>query len=268
MKTYSLRRGTALAEIMPERGGLITRFAVGGDEVLYLDEATLADPTKNVRGGIPILFPCAGKPPRGVHPGLKQHGFARNLPFQVTTADETSLSMELSATAETRAVFPFDFRLTLTVDLQDTSLALKISIVNTGTEPMPVHFGLHPYFYVPVAAKGSAVAPTAAKQAFDNTSGESVTYRQPNFGTGETDLHLLDHGSFETTLSAPGLTTRHIAWDAFLPILVLWTQPDKPFICVEPWSALTGELDSPRHLLAPGASTGGTFRMSVTATAS
>ena len=48
------------AEIVPERGALVSRFIVEGEPILFLDESTLADPTKNVRGGIPVLFPAPG----------------------------------------------------------------------------------------------------------------------------------------------------------------------------------------------------------------
>ena len=65
MTPFELTDGDAAATVVPERGGLVTRFAVGARELLYLDPATLADPTKNVRGGVPVLFPFAGRPPPG-----------------------------------------------------------------------------------------------------------------------------------------------------------------------------------------------------------
>jgi galactose mutarotase-like enzyme len=67
--------------IVPERGAIVTRFRARGRELLYLDDATLRDRTKNVRGGIPILFPSPGKLEgdhftRGGREGaMKQHGF-------------------------------------------------------------------------------------------------------------------------------------------------------------------------------------------------
>ena len=47
--------------VAPERGALARSFVVGGQELLYLDEATIADPERNVRGDIPVLFPSLGK---------------------------------------------------------------------------------------------------------------------------------------------------------------------------------------------------------------
>jgi galactose mutarotase-like enzyme len=86
MDTLTLVSGETLVELVPARGALVTRLAVAGVELLYLDRATLADPSKNVRGGIPILFPFAGRlegdrftavRPGGAPKIKKQHGFCR-----------------------------------------------------------------------------------------------------------------------------------------------------------------------------------------------
>src|SRR4051812_8129567 len=77
----------SVAELVPARGGMATRFSVGKQPVLALDEATLLDPSKNVRGGIPVLFPSPGKlaGDRYARGGaMGQHGFARNLPWSVS----------------------------------------------------------------------------------------------------------------------------------------------------------------------------------------
>ena len=61
----ALRKGESLAEVVPERGAICSRLRLGPSEMLFLDPATLADAKKNVRGGIPLLFPIAGKPDPG-----------------------------------------------------------------------------------------------------------------------------------------------------------------------------------------------------------
>src|SRR3954463_2266927 len=109
----SIAFGDVRADVVPERGALVTALRVGTRDVLYLDPETLADPTKNVRGGIPLLCPFAGKlvdetlALTGTK--MKQHGFARNRAWTVTERDAGSLTMTLAADAETRAQFPFDF---------------------------------------------------------------------------------------------------------------------------------------------------------------
>ena len=62
LESLDLTHGDVAASLVPERGAIVTALRVGDRDVLYLDRATLEDPTKNVRGGIPVLFPYAGKP--------------------------------------------------------------------------------------------------------------------------------------------------------------------------------------------------------------
>src|SRR5262249_51654632 len=50
IETIRLSDGKGEAWIAPARGGMVTRLSIGGEDVLYLDEATLGDPSKNVRG--------------------------------------------------------------------------------------------------------------------------------------------------------------------------------------------------------------------------
>src|SRR5262245_48306902 len=87
MDLWTLTYGSAVAEVVPQRGGLVSRFCVGDEEILYMDPETLADRTKNVRGGIPVLFPVAGRlsGDRYTRDGrsfpMRQHGLARLAPW-------------------------------------------------------------------------------------------------------------------------------------------------------------------------------------------
>jgi len=254
MQRLTLTAGASTAEIVPARGGIVTRF----DNVLYLDESTLLDPTKSVRGGVPILFPCAGKAD-GLPFPLRQHGFARNLPFAVTSVTANAAKLELTTTPATKAIFPFDFRLELEATLAPHDLTLTYTIENQDEKPMPIHFGLHPYFQVADKARFTVDTPQVT-QAFDNTTSQTIPYQHPNFDNGEIDLHFpFDEPT--TTLKAPHQPNVRLSWTPNFQALILWTQPAKPFVCVEPWSSLTGELKNPRHLLQPGQSEAFTFRM-------
>ena len=43
--------------IVPERGGVITEWKCNGRNILYFDLDRYKDPSKSIRGGIPVLFP-------------------------------------------------------------------------------------------------------------------------------------------------------------------------------------------------------------------
>ena len=82
--------------VVPERGGIVTEWRCNGREILYFDQSRYADPTQSIRGGIPVLFPICGNLPGDRLPlksgeaTLKQHGFARGLPWQLELLDDQS----------------------------------------------------------------------------------------------------------------------------------------------------------------------------------
>jgi galactose mutarotase-like enzyme len=165
--TYLLRDtdSDALVEVVPARGGMVTRFRVGERDVLYLDPATLADRARNVRGGIPVLFPIAGRlagdryTTGGATFAMKQHGFARNVPWNVVardTAPDARITLAIASTPETRAQFPWDFEVRITYALAGATLVVEQEYTNNDDALMPLHTGFHPYFRVPDAAKARA----------------------------------------------------------------------------------------------------------------
>lgn len=223
----SLSAGGAEAEIVPERGAICTRLRLGGSDLLYLDPATLEDPAKNVRGGIPILFPIAGKPV----PPLRQHGFARNLAWETIE----SHVCRLRSTEATRALFPHDFELTAAFKLSASSLRIDFALRNTGLLPMPLHFGLHPYFRA--TDKRAAWIETDATLSLDNRSGTEGVQTRLDFDVDELDVALLDHDDDGTVLHRGEGPAIQLRWSPRFRTLVLWTLRGRDFICVEPWTA-------------------------------
>src|SRR5262245_6668484 len=97
---WRLVAGQAVAEIAPARGGLLTRFAVGDDEVTYLDPATLLDRKQKPHGGISIFFPIAGRlmfdryQANGRSYPMRPHGLAHQVPWSVINVEAARLTME------------------------------------------------------------------------------------------------------------------------------------------------------------------------------
>lgn len=264
LETYVLSADGAEVRLVPARGGLVTHWSVDGEALLFLDEATLVDVSRNVRGGIPLLFPNAGPLPAdgAVFGGRRitqpQHGLARLATWAVVDAvsddDTARVSMRLSSNDATRVGFPFDFVSDLAVSLSDGRLLLEWRFTNSGDAPMPLHAGTHPYFTVPVAQKAQAQVPSKATHLKERRSGEVRTASPVRFGEGEVDVALLDHGPAATLLRGDG-SRIELNSTPQLSTLVLWTLPDQPFICVEPWTAPGGALATGEGVItvAPGA---------------
>ena len=249
--------------VAPARGALATRFFDGARELLFLNRESFLDLGKNVRGGIPVLFPTPGKldgdawARAGQSGRLKQHGFARNASWtRVRSADaeRAEMTLALASTPETLRDYPWPFAVELTFALRERTLRLEIRVVNQGTEPMPYGFGFHPYFLAPLAEKAQARIDTRATRAWDNVAKVERALGELALGGAEVDLHLLDHDATSSALHLPGGSVAVKGSAAFVR-WVIWTLPGKEFICLEPWTCPGNALNSGAGLrtLAPGA---------------
>jgi galactose mutarotase-like enzyme len=260
--TLEDRDARARVVIAPTRGGMITRFDVGDRPVMFLDEASLVDTTKNVRGGNPVLFPSPGplagdKFSRAGRSGsMKQHGFARNRAWTVveTTARETTL--QLASDDETRAQYPWDFVARLRYALSGTKLTVETRVENKGDTAMPYALGFHPYFHLQDGEKKNARIPTDAKRAWDNVTKKMIDVTGPiDLTVKEVDLHLIDHSTSSATLDR-GEDRIVLSGDPEFRRWVVWTLAGKDFVCLEPWTAAADALNTGDRLteLAPGES--------------
>jgi galactose mutarotase-like enzyme len=263
LETVVLRDSAAdsVVAIAPSRGGIVTRFAVGGRPVLFLDESTLIDPSKNIRGGVPVLFPSPGAlageryQRDGVTGSMKQHGFARLRPWTVTAASAREATLTLASDEETRAAYPWDFALTFRYALAGARLRITQRIANRGATAMPFGLGFHPYFAVADGQKARTAVPTAATRAWDNRSKTMVAIDGPiDLTAAEVDLHLEDHGRDDATLVRADGSRVVVSASPEFRRWVIWTVAGKDFVCVEPWTAPGDALNTGEGLieLAPG----------------
>jgi galactose mutarotase-like enzyme len=244
-------------EVVPERGGIITRWQIGGQDILYLDRERFADPTLSVRGGIPILFPICGNLPDNVYTRnnqsytLKQHGFARDLPWQTTelkTENCASVTLRLDSNEQTRSVYPFDFQLVFTYQLRGNSLRIQQRYVNLSQEKMPFSLGLHPYFSVKDKTQLKFEIPASEYQ--DQKTQEIYPFTDSfDFTVEEIDVafkSLTRHvTSFTDTSRRLKIT---LSYSDLYSTLVFWTLKGKDYVCLEPWSAPRNALNTGEQL--------------------
>ena len=265
--TYTLSDESASSrlEVVPERGGIVTRWSIQGQEFFYLDQERFTHPELSVRGGNPILFPICGNLPDDVYAydgksySLKQHGFARNLPWEVveqSTESSSKLTISLKSNDETLAVYPFEFQVKFVYELEGKTLKIHQEYINQSDKVMPLSFGFHPYFLVPDKEKLSLDIPASTYQAKDST--EVVSYKGSfDFNEDEIDVALkpLNGSSASITDSSRSLKI-NLKWSEDFSTIVFWTVKGKDFVCLEPWSAPRNALNTAENLtkLQPGAS--------------
>ncbi len=275
--TYILndQSSRAYLEVVPERGGIITRWQMQDQELLYLDQERFNHPELTVRGGIPILFPICGNLPDNTYTwhgqtySLKQHGFARDLAWevieQIAEDDAATLTLGLSSSEQTRQVYPFEFQLEFSYRLQGNSLALHQRYTNRSEQTMPFSTGLHPYFLVADKTQLQFQIPSTQFQ-------DQQSQTQHPFG-GQFDFELdeIDVAFRQLSQTSALVTDQQrrfrlrLDYDMIYSTLVFWTVKGKDYYCLEPWTAPRNALNTGDHLiqLEPNATMEALVRLTV-----
>ncbi|KAJ4359793.1 uncharacterized protein N0V89_000349 [Didymosphaeria variabile] len=145
-------------------GATVTSWKSNGGktENLWLSEKAALDGSKAVRGGVPVVFPVFGPPPKSGHPTstLPQHGFARTSRWEFlgkSSAEDAlgSNSVKLDfglyrsgLSEDAREAWPLDFGLVYSVTLSKDSLQTIINVRNEGQQSFEFQFLLHTYFKI------------------------------------------------------------------------------------------------------------------------
>lgn len=208
----------------------------------------------------PILFPSVGVTHNGHYKyrgecyAMSQHGFARDMEFTFLGVEGNALVHELRATEETKKNYPFDFVLQVRHIISEEGVIVDWTVKNEGNDEMLFTIGAHPAFMVP-AKEGTSQkdykitfdGQKELKFIYINSEGSAI-YRDVKtlpledgkYTIGE---HLFDNGvlifenkqvekvGFEFPDGSEYLT---IDCKGF-PFVGIWTKPNAPFICLEPW---------------------------------
>jgi galactose mutarotase-like enzyme len=237
-----------------------------GAELTHLRDAddrelmTAADPAFWPRHA-PLLFPAIGKTANGTirvdgtdYP-MPKHGFARDLTFAVTDRGPSHVVFTLTDTPETRAAYPFAFRLDVEFRLDGATLTTEARVTNPADTPLLAQFGFHPAFAWPLPfdqpradhriAFDRDEAPDLAAITPD---GLIAAEPRPSPLDGRT-LHLADALFADDALVWNPVASGSVAYGAATgphlriafpetPRLGIWTMPGASFVCVEPWHGI------------------------------
>ena len=209
----------------------------------------------------PLLFPIVGRLAgdalrhKGRTTRLTQHGFARDRVFTVTKRTASSCTLTLVDDDETRAMFPFAFRLAVRYRLNGDMLTTDYRLENTAATDLLASLGAHPAFRWPLV---DGIAKDAHRLVFECAEPEPLLQLKDGLIASERVASPLDGRAlglsdalfardaliFERPASrrvryeASGTEMAvEVAWDGFTELGV-WSKP-ADFICIEPWSGLS-----------------------------
>ena len=122
-----------------------------GIERIYLSPRAVFDGTSPIRGGIPLCFPQFNQRALGLLP-LPKHGFARTQVWRVSAVQSharwAETTLELTDTAQTRAMWPHAFAATCTITLEPDHLKIAFDLLNTDSQLFSFAVALHTYLQV------------------------------------------------------------------------------------------------------------------------
>lgn len=213
----------------------------------------------------PVLFPIVGrlKDDTLIHQGkpyrLTQHGFARDKRFAWLNRSATTCRLALHEDADTRAMYPFAFRLEISFTLNDDTLEEQFTITNPGREVLPASLGAHPGFAWPLSegtdktAHVLEFAQPETEPVARLTGGLVRRQLEPTPINGQTlaldpalfaaDAVILPHPvSQSVRYKAPGTPVVEVSWSGFRQ-LGIWSREGGDFLCIEPWHGTASPVD-------------------------
>lgn len=246
----------------------------------------------------PVLFPIVGSVWEkcfrvdGKVYEMGQHGFARDMDFELVSAADTEVWYRLKSSEKTLAAYPWPFVLEIGYRLEGSSVEVLWKVTNPGETEMYFQIGAHPAFNFPgydpdavdrgVVAfdrndnlqrsgfKGKGCVDPQARFPIPLSDDGMLRLKRDTFD--DIDTLMLENDQVHKVVflkndSSPYLT---VTFDA--PVVAIWSPPKRnaPFFCIEPWygrcdrADFTGEFKDRDWVnnLAPGA----TFAASYTIT--
>ncbi|MBF0909158.1 MAG: aldose 1-epimerase family protein, partial [Atopobium sp.] len=81
---------------------------------------------------------------------LARHGLARLNQFEVVEKSNSSVTLQLKSTEETRESYPYDFELRLIFSVAGDTLTQTYKVTNPANVVLPFTLGAHPAFNIPI----------------------------------------------------------------------------------------------------------------------
>ena len=202
----------------------------------------------------PVLFPFVGKlnnnsyTYNGKSFAMGQHGFARDMDFELVDQSENKIQFSLNSSQESKENYPFDFELILGYELAAETIIHTYEIKNSGTTDMLYSIGAHPAYNIEGEFSEYELLFEKPEPHLQRTYLQSgLLDTQKPYTLNNERILPLNHQLFaEDALVFENLESDKITlvrneekvlsmnFKGF-PFFGIWTKPGAPFLCLEPW---------------------------------
>lgn len=215
----------------------------------------------------PVLFPLVGSLKDGVYRldgqeyPMGQHGFARDMEFQLKSQSAHEIWFTLESNEDTLRKYPYPFLLELGYELREKTVAVKWNVKNSGQKRMYFSIGGHPAFLCPIeegtkqtdyrirldvpekVAVSTLCGPLASGKSVELSLEKGEIPVTEHFF--DKDALVIEHDQVHSValVKPDGEAYLTVTFDA--PLFGIWSPPKKqaPFICIEPWYGRCDRVD-------------------------
>ncbi|WP_462411630.1 aldose 1-epimerase family protein [Neobacillus sp. Marseille-QA0830] len=221
----------------------------------------------------PVLFPIVGRLKDdqyqldGKNYNLSQHGFLRDVVFEVEEQTATDVSFRFESAGRYLDIYPYDFKAMIRYTIKEDTLVVGWEIVNDNEDEMYFSIGAHPAFRIPLLPNETIedyslhMVPAAFKKVTEYELKDALIHEKGaanNLSTIKLTDSLFAQDalvySYINQITLASDKSDHgveVGFEGF-PFVGIWSKYTNgkiaPFVCIEPWYGIadthntTGDL--------------------------
>ncbi len=247
-------------------GAEMTSLVKGNQEYLWQADA------KYWGRQAPVLFPVVGKlkenqfTVEGSTYPMGQHGFARDMEFELISQYTDSIEFQLASNDETHKIYPFHFLLNIRYELIKNAVRTTYTVTNNNKGVLLFSIGAHPAFNCPMTGDEER---SDYWLEFEYAESLETLLLDGGLFSGEKEkVNLSDNKLLlrkdlfdKDALVFEQMKSEHLSlhsakgkWLTFkmegFPYLGIWSKnQESPFICIEPWFGLADHQSHDQKLV-------------------
>jgi galactose mutarotase-like enzyme len=242
-------------------GAELVSFKLNGEEKIHQGENIIDENGKVYwKRHYPILFPTVGKCKKNQTImnsktyEMQIDGFAKDMEFEPVTKLDNFHSYVLKSNERILEKFPYKFTLYVTYRLDENKLTTIYKVINEGDVDMPFGIGSKPAFKIDLNQLKNENYCLEFEQDEEKihflylVDGLIGTEYAKNIMADKRRINLNQDSFNNNAIIMKGITSNKISlvrkdtnrkiltvdFTSF-PYLAIWSKPNSPFICIEPW---------------------------------
>ena len=249
-------------------GAELTSIKYNSEERLHQGESVLDKEGKVFwKRHAPVLFPIVGSLKNnttyidGKKYEMSQHGFARDMVFDIVNISEREHTYVLKYNEDTLKMYPYKFELYISYIIEDNKLTVIYKVKNLDIRPIYFGIGGHPAFIIDLKNNKYKVEFENEENniKFSQLDAGLISYKNNYINNSLMSNNRCIEISKDTfshdAIIMSGLSSRKLRlyennieklefeFGQF-KYLSLWSKKNAPFLCIEPWQTTADYTDS------------------------